>query len=97
MTGSTRSSAELDERRKRILFRAWHRGTREMDLLMGRFTDAFVATMADSDLDIMEALLDEPDPVLSDWITGVSGIPSGENSDLLARLRDFHSRGPVTT
>lgn len=68
-----------------------------MDLLMGRFTDAFVATMSEAELDTLEALLNTPDPVLSDWITGVSGIPPGENSDLLARLRDFHSRGPVTT
>lgn len=68
-----------------------------MDLLMGRFTDAFLSTMADSDLDIMEALLDEPDPVLTDWIAGVAVIPPGKNSALLQRLRDFHSRGPVTT
>ena len=36
MTGSTRSSDGLDDRRKRLLFRCWHRGTREMDLLLGR-------------------------------------------------------------
>ena len=40
MTGTTRSSAGLDERRRRLLYRSWHRGTREMDLIMGRFADA---------------------------------------------------------
>ena len=40
MTGSTRSSDGLDTRRRRLLFRAWHRGIKEMDLIMGRFSDA---------------------------------------------------------
>src|SRR5690606_39649277 len=39
MTGTTRTSAELDPRRRRILFRAWHRGIREMDLIFGQFAD----------------------------------------------------------
>src|SRR3712207_8529437 len=40
MSGSTRTSADLDVRRRKVLFRAWHRGIREMDLIMGRFADA---------------------------------------------------------
>ena len=44
MTGTTRSSGGLDDRRKRLLFRCWHRGTREMDLILGRFADAEIAT-----------------------------------------------------
>ncbi|MCC7346913.1 MAG: succinate dehydrogenase assembly factor 2, partial [Variibacter sp.] len=40
MSGSERSSSGLDERRRRLLFRAWHRGTKEMDFIMGRFADA---------------------------------------------------------
>ena len=43
MTGSRRSSADLDPRRRKILFRAWHRGIREMDLLMGQFAPGIVA------------------------------------------------------
>jgi antitoxin CptB len=39
MTGSNRTSAELSPRRRRILFRAWHRGIREMDLVFGQFAD----------------------------------------------------------
>jgi antitoxin CptB len=46
MTGSTRSSDGLDDRRKRLLFRCWHRGTREMDLILGRFADAEIATLS---------------------------------------------------
>ncbi|WP_171524420.1 succinate dehydrogenase assembly factor 2, partial [Acinetobacter baumannii] len=40
-TGTTRASADLDPRRRKILFRSWHRGTREMDLIMGRYADAY--------------------------------------------------------
>ena len=43
MTGTTRSSGGLDDRRKRLLFRCWHRGTREMDLILGGTTGRMVA------------------------------------------------------
>ena len=42
MTGTQRSSADLDVRRRKILFRSWHRGIREMDLIMGQFADAHI-------------------------------------------------------
>ena len=57
MTGSTRSSGGLDDRRKRLLFRCWHRGTREMDLILGRFADAEIAELTDDEL----AELEQPD------------------------------------
>jgi antitoxin CptB len=44
MTGTTRSSADLDPRRRRILVRAWRRGIREMDLVIGGFADAEIGT-----------------------------------------------------
>ena len=44
MTGSSRSSDGLDPRRRRLLFRSWHRGTREADLIMGRFADVHSST-----------------------------------------------------
>ena len=59
MTGSRRTSADLDPRRRKILFRAWHRGIREMDLLMGQFADAEIGTLTESELDDFEALSNE--------------------------------------
>ncbi len=56
MTGTTRSSADLSERRRRLLFRSWHRGIRETDLLLGRFADAHIGDMTDGDLDEYERL-----------------------------------------
>ena len=64
MTGSTRSSGGLDDRRKRLLFRCWHRGTREMDLILGRFADAEIAGLTDAELAELERLIEVPDPDL---------------------------------
>ena len=61
MSGSALTSAALDERRRRILFRAWRRGVREMDLIMGRFADAHLPTMSEDELAEFERLLDVPD------------------------------------
>jgi len=53
-TGTTLSSEGLDPRRRRLLFRCWHRGIREMDLVLGRFADAQLASLADRELDELE-------------------------------------------
>ena len=70
MTGSTRSSDGLDIRRKRLLFRCWHRGTREMDLILGRFADAEIAGLTDVELAELEHLIEVPDPDLYAALAG---------------------------
>lgn len=80
----------LDVRRRRIAFRAWHRGTREMDLIMGRFADAHLAGLGDSDLDAFEALLEWPDPDLYKWVSGEALPPAEADHPFLSRLRSFH-------
>jgi antitoxin CptB len=92
MTGSTRSSDGLDPRRRRLLFRAWHRGIREMDLILGRFADAHLATLSEAELNDYERIMDVPDQQLFGWITGVLPTPVDQDSPLLRRLRDFHHR-----
>ncbi len=89
-TGTTRSSEGLSARRRKLLFRCWHRGIREMDLIMGRFADAHIETLDASELDQLERLLDVPDQEIYSWINGVSDIPASCRSPLLTRLRDFH-------
>ena len=91
MSGSTRTSADLDVRRRRILFRAWHRGLREMDILMGRFADAEIGTMPDADLDEFERLIEVPDRDLLRWITGEDETPTNYDSALFRRLKAFHT------
>lgn len=91
MTGPTRTSADLDVRRRRILFRSWHRGLREMDLLMGRFADAEIGTMSDEDLALFEGLIEVPDADLYRWITGELDVPSNYDTPVFRRLRAFHT------
>jgi antitoxin CptB len=87
MSGSDLSSAGLDARRRRILFRAWRRGMREMDLVMGQFADAQLPALSEAELDEFERLLDAPDPSVLAWITGEEPIPSEYDTPLFARLR----------
>jgi antitoxin CptB len=91
MGGSTRTSADLDVRRRRVLFRAWHRGLREMDILMGRFADAEIGTMPEADLHAFERLIEVPDQDLFRWITGEDEAPSNYDTAVFRRLRMFHS------
>jgi antitoxin CptB len=89
VTGTTRSSEGLDERRRRLLFRSWHRGTREMDLIMGRFADATIEALSDAELDAFERLADVPEPELYAWITGEQPLAPEHDTPLFHRLRQF--------
>ena len=90
MTGSTRSSGGLDDRRKRLLFRCWHRGTREMDLILGRFADAEIADLTDDELADLEILIDVPDPDLYAALTG--STPAAEHAGaLFERIKAFRA------
>jgi len=89
MTGTTRSSDGLDDRRKRLLFRCWHRGTREMDLILGRFADAEIANLSDAELTELETLLEVNDPDLYAAITGDKQLAAEIAGALFARIRAF--------
>jgi antitoxin CptB len=90
MTGSTLSSDGLDPRRRRLLFRSWHRGTREADLIMGRFADVHLPGFSDAELDQYEHLLEALETDLLSWVTGVSEVPPEHDTVMFRRVRDFH-------
>ena len=91
MTGSTRSSGGLDDRRKRLLFRCWHRGTREMDLILGRFADAEIVGLSDFELSQLEALIDVSDPDLYAALTGDRPLAPEYASALFDRIKAFRA------
>ena len=76
-------------RRKRLAFRAWHRGTREADLLIGNFADAVLAELDDKGLDQFEALLECSDIDVYEWMTGKTAPPETYDHDLMKRLKEF--------
>jgi antitoxin CptB len=90
MSGTTISSEGLDARRRRLLFRAWHRGMREVDLITGRFADAHIATLSEPDVDAFESLMDVPEPDLIAWIMGQAATPAEYDTALFRRMCDFH-------
>ena len=91
MTGAVRSSAGLDERRRRLLYRLWHRGTREMDLIMGRFADAALGGLTEAEITALERLADVPDPELYAWLTGSNQVPDVYDEVVFRRLREFNN------
>ena len=91
MTGTTRSSDGLDARRKRLLFRCWHRGTREMDLIVGRFADAHLADLSDAELTQLEQLIELPDPDLYAALIGAGAIPPDMAGGVFERIRTFRA------
>ena len=89
MTGTTRSSGGLDDRRKRLLFRCWHRGTREMDLILGRFADAEIAALPEAELSQLERLIEVPDPDLYAALSGDALLASQYAGPLFDRIKAF--------
>ncbi len=77
----------LDNRRRRLIFRAQHRGTYENDLLIGDFVKARIAGMTEAELDEIEAVMEFPDAELADWLTGRKAIPAHADSAMLRRIR----------
>jgi len=80
--------ASLDARRRRLLFRATHRGTHENDILLGGFVQRHIEEFGESELGALEELLELPDNDLADWLTRRSPIPSDVDTPLLRRIRD---------
>jgi antitoxin CptB len=89
MTGTTRSSGGLDDRRKRLLFRCWHRGTREMDLILGRFADTTIAGLTDQELAELEQLIEAPDPDLYAALSGDALLALRYAGPLFDRIKAF--------
>ena len=84
--------AALDARRRRLLFRATHRGTQENDILIGGFVQSHIATLTEPDIANLEQLLELPETDLGHWLTGRLPIPPELDSPLLRRIKDAAGR-----
>ena len=76
-----------DTRRRRLLFRATHRGTAENDLMIGGFVRENLQSLTEEDLDALEALMERLDPDLADWLTGRRDIGPEDATPMLLRIR----------
>lgn len=77
---------QADQRRRRLLFRATHRGTHELDLLIGGFVSSRLAAFSPGELTEIEQLLDLPEPDLAAWLTGRQPVPPDVESPLLRAM-----------
>ncbi|RXF75033.1 succinate dehydrogenase assembly factor 2 [Hansschlegelia zhihuaiae] len=96
MTGTTRTTEGLDPARRRALYRSWRRGTREMDLLMGRFADAEIDRFDEAEFAAFEALIEVPDRDLFAWIAEKEAVPANYDTGVFRRLKAFHEAYPTT-
>lgn len=95
MSSSILSTAQLDPRRRKLLFRAWHRGIKEMDLIFGRFSDAHLHALSEADLDEFEMILETNDWDLLNWFTGEVEVPDIANTPLFQRIAVFAHAMPL--
>ncbi len=77
---------DSETKRKRLQFRSWHRGTRELDLIMGTFADRFLPGFSEDDLDLYDTILTHPDPDLYNWITGQEVVPANYMNPVMEKL-----------
>lgn len=80
------TATDRENKIKRLRFRSWHRGTREMDLIMGSFADANLDALSDEELESYEEVLSYSDPDLYNWVTGKEEVPANLRSSTLDKL-----------
>ena len=86
---------DLDPGRRRLLYRCWHRGTRELDLLLGRFAEAHMAELSEDDLVELEGLMEVEEKLLFAWLIGTQAAPEPLEQGLVGRMRTFHKANPL--
>jgi antitoxin CptB len=88
--------SEVDIRRRRVRIRAWRRGLRELDILMGGFVDARVDGLTEAELTELEELLELPDAEVLSWLAGGAPPPPEHDTALLKAIIAFHTHdGPI--
>jgi antitoxin CptB len=78
-----------DTRLRKLKFRAWHRGFREADLILGPFADSHVEDLAPDEVDLFEVLLEQPDHDLYEWIMERTPTPAEFDGSLLNKIKAF--------
>jgi len=78
---------DQDDRLKRLRFRAWHRGTREADMLVGGYFDRWHGAWNAAEIDWFEAFLEEQDVDILAWAIGTAAVPARWQSEMMTRLQ----------
>jgi antitoxin CptB len=90
MTSGIEASKNAETRRRKLLFRCWHRGMRELDLIMGRFAETTLDCLTSDELSELERLVELPDQDLLTWLIGEAEVPPEYDTPLFRKLRAFN-------
>ena len=77
---------DRDARLRRLHFRAWHRGTKEADLLIGGFFDRYGQQWSEAEMALFEELLEEQDVDIMAWAIGTAAVPDRYRGEMMSRL-----------
>ncbi|MHB2265135.1 FAD assembly factor SdhE [Aliihoeflea sp. PC F10.4] len=88
MSDITFRNDPLEIRKRKARFRAWHRGTREADLVVGGFADRELPSLANAELELFESLLGEADADIVKWVTGELNVPAHQDNAVVRRMID---------
>jgi antitoxin CptB len=89
--------SDLDMRRKRLLYRVWNRGMRELDLILGTFAKAHMADLAEHEVTDFENLLQIPDQIAYQWIVGLQPTPAEFETSVMQNIKAFYGREDVNS
>ena len=78
---------DRETRLKRLRFRSWHRGTKEADLMVGGFFDAYADRWSDTEIDWFEAFLEEQDVDIMAWAMGAADVPARWQGPMMTDLK----------
>jgi antitoxin CptB len=87
--GASAMTESLDILRRKLRFRAWHRGTKEADLMMGRFADSYLEQFGAEELEQFSALLEETDLDVYGWVIGREPVPEAHRTPVMDLLQQF--------
>jgi antitoxin CptB len=80
---------DVNIKRKRLIFRSWHRGTREIDLMLGGFADAHLLQFGAAQLELYDRFLSNSDPDIFNWMAGQEPLPPAEDNEVVSLMMKF--------
>ena len=96
MTGTQRSSDGLNPHQRRVLYRCWHRGMREVDLLLGQFADARIEFLSVDELNQLEEFMEAADADIFSWFAGSKPVDPVYDRPIFETIKTFHTHnGPI--
>ena len=80
---------DLEVRRKRLRYHSWHRGTKELDMVLVQFSEKYLPTMSENDIDLFEAIINENEHDIYAWLAGRERVPEQHENHIMNMILNF--------